>query len=334
MRKFLLPVLFTISCLAAQAQSADNAPWCPPGATWIYQHVAMQNENYYVFRYTGDTVIQGLTSKVMTVTNVVFGYAGPNGQGAYSSAAYRGSEYYRQSGDSIFWWTGSDFQLICRLHPQAGDSWVVRNPRDVCSLSTQFPAQDTIKVRALQKDTINGRIYDVATLRSDSAYFILGYTYTPFGNFSGRIRSGIGSLETPYPLLNMEKCAAMAGTSITDAGRFYALICYSDDIRGSVPMNPAPGRSCSGILALTTAVSSISAHKLVWTVGPNPVRNELRVYGTGSRAQYTLRNTDGRSLATGTLQNGTLDVSRLAPGIYLLEVYEKQRRAVLKVLKQ
>jgi hypothetical protein len=333
-------LLFTCCLLAlfgqAEAQVPDNAPWCPPGATWTYEHVAMSYSNYYVFRYTGDTVIQGMTAKTMAVTNVFYGFAGPNGQGAYSGATYRGSEYYRQSGDSIFWWAGGQFQLIYRLNAQVGDRWVVRNPREVCGNYPQYPAQDTIKVRSVRKDTINGRIYDVATARSDSGYYILGYGASNYAEFRGEINSGIGSLQTPYPMLSTEKCVALAtgGGSVSDAGRFFRLACYSDNIRGTVNVSFGTSQGCSNIAALATAVSNIKLNEIGIRSWPNPVRESLHLEGVAPRTTYLLTDLSGRVLQRGGLSNGSFSTAALQAGIYLLQVQSRSQSAVLKLLKQ
>ncbi|TCJ19144.1 T9SS type A sorting domain-containing protein [Flaviaesturariibacter flavus] len=334
--KKLLPLLLLFVAGKARAQMPDNAGWCPPGATWTYQYNSMQLANYYVFRYVGDTTIEGLLSKVLSVTNVAYGYLGPNGQGYVSGASYKGSEYYRQSGDSIFWWAGGQFRLIYRLHSQPGESWVTRNPRETCTGYPQYPAQDTIKVRSVRKDTINGRIYDVATMRSDSGYYILGYGGRTPDQFRGEINSGIGSLQTPYPMLSEEKCAMLAtgGGPITDAAKFLRLTCYSDNIRGTVPVVNGAAQDCAYIAALATSVSSVTLKELGIRSWPNPAGDAVYLQGVPTRANYYLVTIDGRTVRSGTLQNGPLQLIGLAPGVYLLQVQARDKRAVLKLVKR
>ncbi|RYY94167.1 MAG: T9SS type A sorting domain-containing protein, partial [Chitinophagaceae bacterium] len=205
------------------------------------------------------------------------------------------------------------------------------NPRDVCGPYTPYPAVDTFKVRSLVKDTIDGRIYDRIRATSDSDYYNFGI---PNGN-GGYILSGIGSLESPYPMINVNKCRAMAGLGpITDEGRFFRLACYSDNLRGTVDVSYGTGPGCGNIIALSTAVSTVSLKEIGIRSWPNPVRGALFLDGVPARATYTLTSLDGKTIGAGILRNGALSTSRLAPGLYLLQVQWKDRRAVLKLVKQ
>lgn len=72
------------------------------------------------------------------------------------------------------------------------------------------------------------------------------------------------------------------------------------------------------------SVEGVDADRLAVTLFPNPVTSELRLQGLRENAQARVLSLDGALLIEATLtpNNGRIDVSALAAGVYLLQVNE------------
>lgn len=72
------------------------------------------------------------------------------------------------------------------------------------------------------------------------------------------------------------------------------------------------------------SVEGVDAERLAVTLFPNPVTSELRLQGLRENAQARVLSLDGALLIEATLtpNNGRIDVSALAAGVYLLQVNE------------
>jgi hypothetical protein len=58
-------------------------------------------------------------------------------------------------------------------------------------------------------------------------------------------------------------------------------------------------------------------------VYPNPAQDHIMIKGLGNAPfSYTIRTIEGRILDTGWVSSARVDVSGLASGVYILEVYE------------
>ncbi|RYY40715.1 MAG: T9SS type A sorting domain-containing protein [Chitinophagaceae bacterium] len=323
MSKLAALILILFLTDRAGAQVADNAPWAPPGATWIYRKTGPSPTSYYRYNYDSDTLIDGRPAKKLKLTILFF--AGP--PGFPPSVAAGSTECYYQSNDSLFWWNAGQFQFLYDFGASAGDRWVERNSRYQPCADPAFPPQDTLKVRTLRADTLGGRIYTRLEVRSDSQYFQ-----------TGAVLRNIGSLLSPYPLKNEGKCFLMQHPDgAYDPYEFDQLVCYYDNIRGFVPVFTMSGTApdCNSLSNYILATLPEAPFRLNgWSAVPNPVRNSVRVSGAGAKAQYRIITMDGRVLRAGLLGSGMISTADLAPGMYLLEVVERERRSVQKLLRQ
>jgi|GEM_PF-3271174 len=320
MRSALLFILYLLPAAIA-AQSPDNEAWCPPGATWIYQRSGNSPTAYIRYQYDTDTLMAGRLAKKMRTTVIFF--AGPPGTAPQVSAGT--AEFYHASNDSLFWWNNGQFQFLYDFNALPGARWVARNSRYQPCTAPGFPQHDTVVVRSLRKDTLGSRIYTRLVAASDSQYF-----------HTGPILRRIGSMLAPWPLQNTARCIQMSIPGATvDPYDFTALVCYSDNLRGTVPLfsGNLSGSNCSALMAaVVTSVSRLPAGEEQLRLQPNPAREQLRVSGVSTRTGWRICAPDGRTLASGRLQGGTVPLAGLTPGLYLLELTEKgQRRAQLFV---
>ena len=98
------------------------------------------------------------------------------------------------------------------------------------------------------------------------------------------------------------------------------------------------GEMMTGIMEVTfsqsvpESVEGVSAERLAVTLYPNPVANELRLQGLRENAQVRVMGLDGALLIEATLtpNNGRIDVSNLAAGIYMLQVNQTTVKFIKK----
>ena len=80
------------------------------------------------------------------------------------------------------------------------------------------------------------------------------------------------------------------------------------------------------------SVEGVDAERLAVKLFPNPVANELRLQGLRETAQVRVMGLDGALLIEATLtpNNGRIDVSNLAAGIYMLQVNQTTVKFIKK----
>ena len=95
MRATLLSVV--LMPLLASAQS-----WCPPGATWIHDHVDVMMDRYGITRvvYEGDSLVGGFVAQKLRETNVI----APWGSSDYTSFTFPVPILTRYADDIVYVW--------------------------------------------------------------------------------------------------------------------------------------------------------------------------------------------------------------------------------------
>lgn len=136
-----------------------------------------------------------------------------------------------------------------------------------------------------------------------------------------------GSANTVYTLKTKGGTTLTAGThySIND-GKITLLESQTDSIY--CVMTNATFPYLKGQDALTTTLAKvldtatgIEAVEEEYTISPNPVTNTLYVKIPGSETfRYFIFNVTGSLVMKGTIQKGSIDVSGLSPGVYLLQM--------------
>ncbi|MFI4963161.1 MAG: T9SS type A sorting domain-containing protein, partial [Legionellales bacterium] len=102
-------------------------------------------------------------------------------------------------------------------------------------------------------------------------------------------------------------------------------------ISGAIMMRPLLGKYIPG-----TGVTDIAAKKSKWQVMPNPAKDYLQFEFEGQeRATYHITDITGHTLLSGMTSSGkTVDLSRLAPGMYFVNLVSGSiSRAPQKIIK-
>lgn len=310
MRVFVLTYIICISSRVL-SQTPDVAGWCPPGSSWTYQVYSFSNVSFFQYSYLKDTVILGKNAKKLGATKIAF--VGPSNSRVVQTGA---NEYYYNSNDSLFWLDGGTFRFIYDFNAVPGHRWVESNSRFTCT-TPAFPSDDSLTVTSIRKDTIANKIYDVILTSSPGQYFQVG-----------PVLKNIGSLVSPFPVMNEQKCCMMQNPGgACDLGSFIRLVCYSDNIRGIVPLSNPSGFSCF------TITSVFENTKEQFMIYPNPVHDFIETQGTRSNSGYTISDIHGKIIAQGIAGGDKLNVYYLPSGIYILKILSGKNLRVSKFVK-
>ena len=88
---------------------------------------------------------------------------------------------------------------------------------------------------------------------------------------------------------------------------------------------------CNKILSTSLSEKDLEAVQLF----PNPVQEQLRFKGLKQATTYRLHNLQGQLLLNGQVQDGNaIELGKLAPGIYLLQLGESDKSVWQKVVKE
>ncbi len=317
MKKYLFLLVASLLALPAQAQTPDPYPWCPPGATWVYQSFSQSSVIFYIFSYVGDTTIQEKVAKMLNVGRVV--YLGDLGE-LRTENPHVGMEYLHNSNDSIFFLDNGTFNFMYRFNAQLNDTITLSNSRAGCSGDPNFPTSGQVVV-----DTFLQRVYG-------NFQFNLYWT-NPLGAFKiNSIMQNIGALSSPFPEIysvpNFD-CAF----PFTDYGRRYVgLVCYSDSLRGNFSVNYS-SYTCLDIKTNLETELAPTVDILLYT---NPAAEVLFMEGLELLdSKYLVYNLQGKLILEGTTENNAVIVSSLVGGLYFIVVTTRSgQNFTLKFIKQ
>jgi hypothetical protein len=322
--QLFLSLCISLLGFTAQAQTPDNYPWCPSGATWVYERATQTDKLYTVYQYTKDTVIQNMTAK--KILNYKAHIFLPN---PFTPLYHRYNSdssflYLRESNDSVFIYFNNVFKFMYNFSANVGDTFISgrRTPLECTFQTPNITLDDTLVVTSITPNYVVG----------NSTY--KRFYLTSKGRWDyGPIINKIGGFFSFVPSPSQNNCFLEMG--------YGGLVCYSDDLRGSVPFSSTSLTQMGGMNACNYLISSLdelaegSGQRL--TVYPNPANTSITVSNlkAGEAYAYTLLDLNGRILAEST--NSTLsaiDISHLQEGVYLLKVQAANHFVTLKFLKQ
>ena len=86
----------------------------------------------------------------------------------------------------------------------------------------------------------------------------------------------------------------------------------------------------------TLSTDSFSSSSLSFSVYPNPTSDELNIKSSSinfDKATFNIMDLNGKVVSKGSLENKKLDVKKLTPGVYLIDIQYDGLRDVVKFLK-
>lgn len=322
MKKFIFILSLSFYIQNAQAQySVDTAPWCPPGATWVYGTLCQSCYAGYVeFKYVKDTTFLNSVAKVLTVRNIVFFKDPLSPDPLQRLVVNLPNEYVYSSSDSVYLFSDTAFQYVYSFNHQIGDSFKIVNARSYCRLDSSFPKIDTATVTSIRNDTIGGLIIKKYNIKSK--YINTGGP----NNGEGVLFENIGFPTALFPEVNYQLCNAPV-SSYSGNGWVSGLICYSDNIRGTLSFQANPTVSCHGIKTHIPDMKNLSTISIY----PNPTNSDVFIEIEGDVIkEVNVYDLLGKIVVHDINNSNLISLSHLVKGNYLINITTKSNQIFRK----
>ncbi|MBP6390784.1 MAG: hypothetical protein KA175_02045 [Flavobacteriales bacterium] len=285
MKIILLAALLTPVALSAQTTFA------PIGAIWAYsQYFAWgPDSSLFTLTCTKDTVLMGRVCSVLNGT-VLDCYFPHSGEEAYTYA----------SGDSVFLFDQDqqNFDLLYAFNATVGDSWDI--PRLI------WNPLDTIHVEVIgtSSTVIDGYPLRVLEVEITTIYEGIGAMWPVPATITERLGHSIYHFLWGYEACDMDILAGLR--------------CYQDSAIGWLnPQFP----QCD----LGTSIAETNGHRS-WSLLPNVIeRNASATLICEPGSDWTLFDTQGRIISSGTASYGHNAINIAQPGGYVLVLSQRER---------
>ena len=295
MRQYLLTFSIGIS-ITAVAQS-----WCPPGATWTHQILALAIEGHVTRTFVGDTIFQGLSAQQIHETGQLISYFPQT-----DTTVLDGSIFTSLQGDLLLIWTYMGptpaWDTLHRFDALPGDRWFPPGADQVCNngIEGMLSVMDTGHVMI---DGLVLRTWDLAYLDAT------GEEAWSAGQFIERI--GYNGSFIPLP----------GGCIIVEYGE--GLNCYSDDdISYIAPNGPE-------VCHLTTSTREILPIQ-GFDLHPNPGTDHFTMQLPPDDHHLEIFDQLGRSVIQldGISDRAVIGTISLPPGIYTVRITDQKGRSL------
>ena len=318
MKKLIYLCLFLSFSNVSNAQVQDTAPWCPDGATWVYQRYTPWAAVFNVYEYQGDTLIDGFTAKKIRDREVEVVYLGPEYTEFYRIQRDTNYLFLRESNDSIFILHAGEFKFMYNLSAEIGDQFIVNNYIDyeICEADPEAFIDDTLTLT--QKDD-----YEVGDLILKRSYF------SGLGRWNiSHLYGKIGPSQSIYPSTSPETCISNYS--------FSGLFCYTDNIRGTIYFQDTfPGRNCDYLMSATLGLEESVSFKPTPIIYPNPGVEIINIDVDVPFADLEIIDLNGRLVLSKTNSNlKGIDISSLSEGSYIVKVNANSIIYSIKFIKE
>lgn len=296
--KSLLFNLFILFSISIHAQN-----WSPSGANWTYSYYGFF-PGYVDVLYSGDTIIDGQTSKMLTKT-----FHGIDWNMTLVSNVFAKDYTYENNG-VVYIRYQNQWDTLYHFNAQVGDHWrMAKQPvANVC------PQNSRLNVLATGNKLINNetRKYLVVDFCNPDLSS-LGWGQDTIVENIGFI----GSYFLPYDQFD----GAVDGN---EGGPFR---CYTDDDFATYA--PHYNGACDYIVGMEELSGSSS-----FIIYPNPIQNDIHIpfEYINKFTRYTLYSLDGKIHQRGSMSEN-IPVHNLKSGNYLLEISNESEKKFAKILK-
>lgn len=320
MKKLIYLCLFLSFSNISNAQVQDTAPWCPDGATWVYQRYTPWAAVYNVYEYQGDTEIDGYTAKKIRDREVEIVYLGPDYTEFFRRQRDTNYLFLRESNDSIFIFHENTFKFIYNLSAEVGHQFIVNNfvAHQICDTNPDALVDDTLTLT--QKDD-----YVVGDVILKRSYF------SSLGRWSiGHLYGRVGPSMSLFPSPVSEECITQYA--------FSNIHCYSDNIRGSINFyspNISSSQTCDYLVSTTLGIEVADKSKSKFIVYPNPGLDIITIDMDVSIGDLEIIDLNGRlALSYNNINLKNIDISKLSKGSYIIKVKTNSIIQTIKFIKE
>ncbi len=295
--KYLLVIYFFFSI--GREDASGQVDFFPPGAEWYYSFKnpgLLQVRGYTKIYLIGDEEIGGRQAKRLGRTNYYLDYDNPT---VPIDTSYEEPFYMAQSGDSVFYYVDTSFQLLWRNDVQANDQFEFNNP---------YGENYQMKVDSTEDVLLGTEEAMKMWISGGTMYCCWGHTviYDRFGPVNGMLY---------YRCWGWYDC-------------YDSSLCrYKSDATGVVDFN---GSHCDNLLS-GTAEPTTEKIKIY----PNPARDDLYISMSdiwNESKSISLFSQTGQILYTDEIHGSQIckvDIISLAPGLYYCRIGDE----VFKVIK-
>jgi|LakMenE18May10ns_1017289.scaffolds.fasta_scaffold01279_1 hypothetical protein len=296
--KSLLFNLFILFSISIHAQN-----WSPSGANWTYSYYGFF-PGYVDVLYSGDTIIDGQTSKMLTKT-----FHGIDWNMTLVSNVFAKDYTYENNG-VVYIRYQNQWDTLYHFNAQVGDHWrMAKQPvANVC------PQNSRLNVLATGNKLINNetRKYLVVDFCNPDLSS-LGWGQDTIVENIGFI----GSYFLPYDQFD----------GALDANEGGPFRCYTDD--NFATYAPHYNGACDYIVGMEELSGSSS-----FIIYPNPIQNDIHIPFDfiNKFTRYTLYSLDGKIHQMGYISEN-IPVHHLKSGNYLLEISNESEKKFAKILK-
>ncbi len=290
-----------------KSQNLDTAPWCPPGATWVYglYNSGLNNGDYLSVKFEKDTIVSGKNVKKLIVKIIDYYSINPP-QGRIETDF--SIEYEYVSNDSLFYYdtVRDSFLIKYDFEARNGDFLEVNKHATECSNPT-YQSFFITSILSTGFDTLNNLIFPSIVFDDNlnsSAYLV------------GKVLKNIGSLNYFYPTINANQCSNPFPEYTS------GLLYYSDSERGILFSTSHP---IQNILSTENFDSDIQNNIIGISVFPNPSQNMLHLEMSSTRSNlqtYKIFNIYGQLIKYGNLENNQINVQEIPDGSYILALFD------------
>lgn len=310
MKTLLLTSAFILVNLSLFAQN-----WIEKGATWHYDYWFVGGAGFIKYEYKSDTSIQERLCQKITETNYIFGNH-PDSTTPFLIGIAKDlrSFYTYNSGDTVYYYEDSTFNILYDIGASISDSWKISEDRSQGCLPTIVSVIDT----------------GTTFIGGQNRRWIITKTNKRGDNyFSGRIIEGIGMAETSKQMINstLFPRLVLCDTNAIPEYHHYTFKCFGDSL--FTIYNPS-GEDCEhGLTHLNDA--SQNSEEPLFSIYPNPATNRI-IFSAKKSLEYitiSLFNPIGKKVNSISPQSNrheySLSIEALKPGIYFYKIQQGNR---------
>lgn len=297
-------ILLTILCSAQE-------DWAPTGAIWHYNYTNQMVNGYVKIESIGDTMINGITCKILEKTRVsTFGF------NPTIDTAYIGTEYTYIDSNMVYYYRHGRFFVLYDFNAVANDSWIISgedpNPAPYCLDSIGYIDVDSTTTVNINSHNLKG-LYINSPDTSD-------------WDMRGLTIERIGCLGYMFP--EVSDCIV----DYYEGGLFR---CYYDSVIGYYQPNSSPCDYVysANIVETKNAISDIRLY-------PNPIQDnvyiELANVSPKQEIEINIYSVIGVKIRSIMLIDkiSLLDFSSLSNGCYYIEaVMSDNIKITRKIIK-
>ena len=248
---------------------------------------------YQHLEYAADTTIGSERPKIIVRTNTIYDRDKITTEVTL--------EYVYEENGKIYWWNSDlqEYTVLYDLTAETGDEWEIK-------VGTESL---TMHVDMVEYYELNG--LNIRKLRISEENDL----------FSGDILCSFGHLSSFFPERLMNRSSSFEVTGLRCFWIEDALLYHSSD------------EDCDAIYSEIHGVDEDgpSTDSGIFAVYPNPAKDVLTIHHSAFRiphSEFRITNLLGQTLMTGTLSEGTIDVSDLPKGMYFVAINNQSLKFV------